>query len=428
MAELEDERESHRSFYERSSFKAIVAVVGLLSAVWAFLGPPSPFQAAKELTKADPLPYRNVEVILDASSRMGEPFGDATKLDVAAEAVGRWAAGGEGVGLALRRAGGACDEPTDPVVGFDDGQSAKVTEAAKGLEPGGAANWGLAVRSAIGDFSGAEFQRPGSENQIVIFVGGNDQCGGNVGPEIRNELEHANLNAQFRFFALGVSKREQESLKALKRQLKPVAEVEVNNADTVKQLYRAVREDVGDGDGGGGPPPRGGNAEGGEGASGEDEAEASGAEAEALQLDEVEPQLEEETVVEPNQEEIEAREREEEEVREKEQEEEAEREELEEAEEEAGVEPAEEAPEETPEPEEEGETGSLEESKPVPVPEAAATPREGRFSLRNKPIPPMTPPWTLRPSPPPGSESSPWPDWGSLRGSWSSTPWSRFGR
>lgn len=240
----DDERESvQKSFYDRGIFKGAVAVVGLLSAVWAFSGAPKPWEAASELA-ANPLPLRNTEIILDASSRMGTPFGKATKLDIAAEAVDRYAAASEHIGLALRRVGGSCDKPYEPVVGFDDGHGDDVSAAAGTLRPSGSSNLDLAVLSAINDFSGEAFHRPGAENQIVIFAGGGDQCGDRTGREIRHQLEQAEINPEFHVYAIHVSKQELKSLKAMKRQLKKVAPVELDQADNVKQLYRAVQEDA----------------------------------------------------------------------------------------------------------------------------------------------------------------------------------------
>lgn len=232
-----------KPFFERGSFKAAVAVIGLLGGVWALLGAPKPWEVATELA-ANPLPLRNTEIILDASARMKEPFGKATKLAIAAEAVGRYAAADEHIGLALRRVGGSCDESSDAVVGFDDHQADDVTAAAGELEPRGRSNLALAVRTAINDFAGAAFHRPGSENQIVIFAGGGDECGDTTGQEIRAQLEQAKINPEFHVYAINVSKKELKSLKALKRQLAPVAPVQLDTANNVTQLYEAVQEDA----------------------------------------------------------------------------------------------------------------------------------------------------------------------------------------
>lgn len=234
---------TNKPFHERGSFRAAVAVLGLAGGLWAFLGAPTPWKVATELA-SNPLPLRNTEIILDASSRMGARFGQATKLEIAAEAVDRYAAASEHIGLALRRVGGSCDDPYEPEVGFDNGHGDDVAAAAGTMQPSGSSNLGLAVLSAINDFSGEAFHRPGSENQIVIFAGGGDQCGDRTGREIRHQLEQADIHPEFHVYAIKVSKGELKSLKAMKRQLKPVAPVELDQADNVQQLYRAVREDA----------------------------------------------------------------------------------------------------------------------------------------------------------------------------------------
>lgn len=392
----EVESKSKKPFYESNWFRGTVAVVGLLGAVWAFLGLQTPSHYVSEAT-ANKLPLRNVEIILDASSRMGAQFGKASKLEVAAEAVDQYVVNDEKIGLSLRRAGGSCREETEQLVNFDDGQTEKIAAAAKEQKPSGESNWASAVRAAINDFSGESFQRPGSDNEVVLFVGGGDQCGGLVGQEIRNELKNANLHAQFRIYALKVPKKELKSLTSFERQLKGVAPVEMHQASSVKQLYQAVQEENGGASGG-----SSGDREGEGGSEGEGQPEAGGQAAASLSLPSPEGLSLEEPVEEPSEaseEEREQAEEEEEEAKEKE-EEEAETEEEKEAENELEVEPAVEAPDTVVEPDGEGGNteGGLGESKPAPTPEPAApgkrAPRLSRIPILKS----MTPLWTTRPS------------------------------
>jgi len=236
-----DKRESGRKpFYERGSFKAAVAVVGLVGGVWALLGPPKPFDLVHQLTAEEALPYRNVEIILDASARMGEKFGDSTKLAVAAAAVGQYAAAGEEVGLALRRAGGGCENAGGQLVGFGKGHGEEIREMAAEQEPRGESNLTQVVRTAIGDFSGDEFHRTGSENVIVVFVGSGDSCLGEAGDLIRGELESAQIKASFQLFALDVSAKTLKSLKQMERQLEGVAAVHLSESESAEELEEQV--------------------------------------------------------------------------------------------------------------------------------------------------------------------------------------------
>jgi hypothetical protein len=241
MADAGERNSSKKPFHERGSFKAAVALLGLVGGLWAFLGAPPPWQLARDLTD-DPLPLRNAEIILDASAATGERFGDSTKLAVAAEAVGRYAAAGEDVGLALRRAGGSCEDAGGQLVGFNDGQGAKIKEEALAQKPGGDSNLTQAVMTAIGDFSGSSFHRSGSENVIVVFASSMDDCEGEAGELIRDALETAEIKASFELFAIDVSAATLKNLKTLERQLRPVAAVHLREADSAKELNDQVEE------------------------------------------------------------------------------------------------------------------------------------------------------------------------------------------
>jgi hypothetical protein len=127
-------------------------------------------------------------------------------------------------------------------VGFDDGHADDVRAAAQELQPEGQSNLTLAVRSAIADFAGGEFHRPGSRNQIVVFVGAEDECEEIAGQEIRDALVEADVQAVFRVFALDASGQGRRSLAELRRDLRGVAMVEVRNDDTVQGLEKSVQE------------------------------------------------------------------------------------------------------------------------------------------------------------------------------------------
>ncbi len=293
MAEREGGKQgSKKPFFEHGYFKATVAVVGLLGAFWALIGAPKPWEVAGELA-ANPLPLRNTEIVLDASARMGAPFGKTTKLGVEAEAVKRLAASNENAGLALRAAGGDCAEHTEPIVGFDDEHGDDVAAAAGELEAGGKSNWGLAVETAIDDFAEDRFHRPGAENQIAIFVGGRDECESDVGRELRHKLQDANVKAtEIKLFAVKVPPREMKKLRAIKHQLAAVAPVTMQQGNTVKELYReAVEATPGGAAGGSGQVKAGAGP--GRGAAGaeagtEPEATPRGVQSQALEAGEEE--------------------------------------------------------------------------------------------------------------------------------------------
>lgn len=389
MADAEADRESTKKpFFERSSFKAAVAVVGLLGAVWALLGAPKPWDVAKEVTAKAPLPLKNTEIVLDASAHMGEPFGRVTKYDIAATEAARWAIADEDSGLALRVAGGSCNERSEPLVDFGKGNSEEVREAALEREPGGKSNFAAAVRAAITDFSEAEFQRPGSRNQVMVFLGGDDECWGVPGEEIRDELEQSGVETVFRFFALKVSKQTKRSLKVMERQLGSVARVEVREANTLGQVQQAVdevkEEEAEEAEEAPGAAPRALQAEPESSPEAEsnsaEQGEGEGAEAEGEATEETEPP-------EAVEEEPEAEE---------------------------APEPVEEAPSEAESSETPEATGG------ASLEETSAAPRKALSSVsRHRP---MTLSWTTRPSGPLGRENWLFQRWGSSRGFWFSMP------
>jgi hypothetical protein len=400
MAEAGADSESTKKpFFERSLFKAAVAVVGLLGAVWALLGAPKPWDVAKDITAAAPLPLKNTEIVLDASAHMGEPFGRVTKYDIAATEAARWAISDEEAGLALRVAGGTCNEPGRPLVDFGKSNSAEVREAALEQKPAGKSNFAAAVRAAITDFSEAEFKRPGSENQVMVFLGGDDECWGVPGEEIRDELEQSGVKTVFRFFALKVSKETKKNLAVMERQLRPVARVEVREANTLGQVQQAVNEvKEEEAEEAAGAEPRQVQAE----PESSPEADSSSAEQEEGGGEEAEGKTTEEAEGKTTEEPEPAEEPEH--VEEPEPEPEAEE----------APEPVEEAP---------SEAESLEapkEAEEVPKDGAAPAPRKDLSSVSG--YRPMTLSWTLRPSGSCRRGKSPSLYWASCWGSWSSMP------
>lgn len=386
MADAEVDRESAKKpFFEQGLFKAAVAVVGLLGAVWALLGAPKPWEVAKDITAKAPLPLKNTEIVLDASAHMGEPFGRVTKYDIAATEAARWAVADEDSGLALRVAGGSCSERSQTLVDFGKGNSDEVRKAALEQEPRGKSNFAAAVRAAITDFSEAEFKRPGSQNQVMVFLGGDDECWGVPGEEIRDELEQSGVQTVFRFFALKVSKETKKNLQVMERQLQSVARVEVREANTLGQVQQAVNEvKEEEAEEAAEAAPRRVQAE----PESSPEAETNSAEQEEGEGGEAEGESSEET--EPS----------------------------EEAEGESEAEEVPEAVEEAP-----SEAESLEapeEAGETPREETVPAPRKGLSSVSG--YRPMTLSWTTRPSGRSARENWLFLRWGSFWGSWSSMP------
>ncbi len=231
-------------FYEHRWFQGAVAVIGLATAIWALVGAPKPWQVAADLS-ATKLPLSDTELVLDASSAMGKSFGHKSKLDAAADAIGQYVVPLSHEGLALRRAGGECDEAGELLVDFGSGHSDDVQEAAAEQQPEGSSNMSYAVRAAIDDFTAEGFRNgPSAEKRILIFTGGEDECAEYATDEIRDALQQSGIETVFRLVALGATKREEKRLEAFKKALAPYADVEIRAPSTEAQLEEVMRQET----------------------------------------------------------------------------------------------------------------------------------------------------------------------------------------
>jgi hypothetical protein len=232
-------------FYESRVFQGVVAVIGLLTAIWAFVGAPRPWQVVTNIS-ATTVPLSNTEIVLDASAKMATPFGRETKLEAAQMAIGRYVAPLSNEGIALRRTGGSCGESGDLLVGFDNDHGDDVRESALEQRPAGRSNIANAVRAAVDDFRTDSFSGPDSTNRILIFISGEDECSPNAGEEIREELDQSNVDTAFRFVALRPSGAEMKRLKDFRDELGPSVDAEIHAADSEKQLKDVVHREAKD--------------------------------------------------------------------------------------------------------------------------------------------------------------------------------------
>ncbi len=230
------------AFYERRGFQGTVAVVGLLAAIWAFVGAPKPWQVASEIS-ASTVVLSNTEIILDASAASAKSFGGETKLAAAKRAIDSYVAPLSHEGLALRRAGGACGERRDLTVGFGSDQSEAIREAADAQHPEGSSNIAAAVRAAADDFQEADFKGAETTNRILVFMNVADQCPGNAIRDIHYALLDSGVDA-VRIVALRPSHSEVKRLLAFKKGLASVAAVEISTPATKRQLRHVVKREV----------------------------------------------------------------------------------------------------------------------------------------------------------------------------------------
>jgi VWA domain-containing protein len=224
--------ENPKPFYERHRWKAVAAIVALVGGVWAFSGAPSPWQMASDLT-SNPLPASNTMVVLDASASMARPFGeDSTRREAALSAVERFTLPIENEGLALRTFGGSCKDSGRLVVDFGADHGDDVLDASEQQRPAGQSNLVNAVRKAIDDFKSDRFPDSGPR-RIVVFAGSMDECAGpSGGDEIRDEMEHAGVDATFKFVGLDLGGKGRKRLLAFKEAIGEPAEVAFVNTES----------------------------------------------------------------------------------------------------------------------------------------------------------------------------------------------------
>jgi hypothetical protein len=240
----DDEGTPH--FYERPGFLGTAAVVGLVSAIWALVGAPTPWKVVGDVFSTEGVALSNTEVILDTSSAMGDPFeGEAdTKLDAAVRAIGQ-SGERDDEGLALRRTNPSCEGEEELLVDFGTDHKGEVLSVAEEQRPEGKSNITNAVIEALGDFRTQDFGGPRSTRRVLVFTAGRDDCfEGNMAGKIKAELKGADISASFTLIALKVSGVELERLEELKNALESAdAYVETRTPRTEEQLDGVV-EDV----------------------------------------------------------------------------------------------------------------------------------------------------------------------------------------
>lgn len=234
-------------FYEHPRFKGTVAVIGLVSAVFALVGVPKLIDVIGDAISTDKaVALSNTAVILDTSAAMGQPFeaGD-TRFDAALKAMGQ-AVPGNKEGLALRRTGPECGgEEEEPLVDFGTGNRQAVLGEAEAQRPGGKSNIVKAVIEAVEEFrSNPKFNRPDSTRRILVFTAGRDDCfSGNVADKLSAELKDDRISASFALIALNASGQGLIQLRELKSALKSAgADPEIYTPDDQDELNENAEE------------------------------------------------------------------------------------------------------------------------------------------------------------------------------------------
>jgi len=236
-------------FWERGWFKGVVAVVGLVAAVWALVGAPRLWDVVADALSSDP-PVSYTEVVLDTSSAMGEDFAGKgeTKLDAAARAIRQTVGELDNEGLALRRTGSDCGGSSELVVDFGSDQADEVASTAQKQQPSGSPNLTGAVIAALDDFkTPGRSDGPPSTRRVLVFTAGVDECfEGDAVEKIGAELEGAEISksSSLTLIALKSSGQDLRRLKELEEALSGYAYVDSRTPETVDELDQAVENVV----------------------------------------------------------------------------------------------------------------------------------------------------------------------------------------
>lgn len=184
-----------------------------------------PASSAEELHEAIlqaetiPLPPKvpqNIEIILDRSRQMEEPFGQRRKIDVAVEGLrGMVLRPGAAVeNIAFRTFGGACGRPDntrlEEALQVDNG--AAIGGALDAVTLGGEATLASALKRALDDFKPpARFE--GVNNRVVIVAGGRGSCDPREAEKVYRKFKDSNIKPDFWYIAMDVPPDEMQELK-----------------------------------------------------------------------------------------------------------------------------------------------------------------------------------------------------------------------
>lgn len=227
-----------KPFYQRPWFLATAAVVALAGGTLTLVGGLS--GTIGDLLADDVANY-NTMIVLDASGRMRERFGeDGTKYDAAARAVKDYVAPFENQGFGLRTLGGRCPGPGRRRVDIGARHNDDVRDAVDEVNPRGEVNLTQTLLAATDDLADTERVPPGNEKLIVVFTGSGDTCGREATDTLRDQLRQKGVRTVLRIVAVDPTRRSLRKLRTFEKRLGRTADLQV--ADTRADLDRAVED------------------------------------------------------------------------------------------------------------------------------------------------------------------------------------------
>ena len=187
----------------------------------------------------------NIEIVLDRSDAMSEPFDGSTKWKAAIGAVQ------ESLelqiaktdNLAFRQFGGDCSgDNTQLVVNFDQNNEDEVRKVLRKINPGGKTTLTSAIIEATGDFNDPE-RFGGVGKSIIVITGGGDSCNPNPAQFIRDRLRVSkNVAVSFRLIGMGLTAEQRSDLEKIATETGGRALFADNQKELPKVLERSLKE------------------------------------------------------------------------------------------------------------------------------------------------------------------------------------------
>lgn len=230
-------------FYERRAFQGTAAVVALTTAILALVGP---LKGIVDDLFPTTEPVSWVEVVLDTSSAMEKEFDGETRLQAAAQAIEKAVKELDNSGLGLRRTATSCDGRSKQIVQLGSGHTNEVIDEAQNQSPAGDSSIVDAVIGGLEEFKREPIASRGPQSRrLLVFTAGVSECsGGNLGEEIAEALESADISesSKLELIALGASSEERRQLAEFESALDGYANVKLYTPEDKQELNSAAEE------------------------------------------------------------------------------------------------------------------------------------------------------------------------------------------
>ena len=164
----------------------------------------------------------NIEIVVDRSQGMREPFDGGTKWEAALSAIDNALSVqvADADNLSLRQFGGLCvGQSTELLVDFDTHNRNAVRERLRGIILDGETTLTSALVEATGDFNDLD-RFGGVRKSLIVITGGEDSCHQDAAERIRQRLQNmANIGApidvSFRFIGMGLTQNQKEDFEKI---------------------------------------------------------------------------------------------------------------------------------------------------------------------------------------------------------------------